>query len=82
MHDWKTVDLAGVPLTKSGNAAIGKLLLETQADRILYIEIENPEALNDFGAIFVSFLRLFKSCKCNAESINCLFYFILDSRQC
>ena len=55
VHDWKTIDLAGLPLTKNGNAVIGKLLLETQADRILYIEIENPQDLDDFGPIFASF---------------------------
>ena len=55
VHDWKTIDLAGLPLIKNGNTAIGKLLLETQADRILYIEIENPQDLDDFGPIFVSF---------------------------
>jgi len=55
VHDWKTIDLAGLPLIKNGNTAIGKLLLETQADRILYIQIENPQNLDDFGTIFVSY---------------------------
>jgi len=69
VHDWKTIDLAGLPLIKNGNTAIGKLLLETQADRILYIEIENPQDLDDFGIIFVSFSAL-KSQQLSLNSLN------------
>ena len=54
VHDWKTVDLAGVPLTKNGDVSFGQLILETQSDRILYIEIDNPEDLENFGSILVT----------------------------
>lgn len=53
VHDWKNVDLAGVPLTKNGDVSYGQLILETQYDRILYIEIENPEDFENFGPILV-----------------------------
>lgn len=45
--------MAGVPLTKNGDLSFGQLILETQFDRILYIEIENPEDMQDFGSITV-----------------------------